>query len=148
LIVAERRDLIVATYSFARATGCNSTAAVCTGNPCISGPAAACFLWHPAANTPTIITEAIAAICFPAEFLTRFSFAQARAPPVCSFLLFVISPCAEHTLPTDKMQFNTHTGSFSFRLALENPMNVPHRLSRLIDVLPQRNDPSAARLRL
>src|SRR5665647_2261894 len=37
--VAERRDLMVATYSLLWATGANVTAAVCTGNPCI--PAAA-----------------------------------------------------------------------------------------------------------
>jgi hypothetical protein len=47
--VAERRDLIVATYSLDCATGDIDTVTVCTGNPCIWGGAAACFFWQPVA---------------------------------------------------------------------------------------------------
>ena len=39
--VAERRDLMVATYSLLCATGASVTAAVCTGSPCIPAPAPA-----------------------------------------------------------------------------------------------------------
>ena len=49
-IVAERRDLMVATYSLVCATGAMATVAVCTGRPCIAGPAAAAgFFWQPVA---------------------------------------------------------------------------------------------------
>jgi hypothetical protein len=49
--VAERRDLIVATYSLVCATGVMATATVCTGRPCIAGPAVAGFFWQPVATS-------------------------------------------------------------------------------------------------
>ena len=53
-IVAERRDLMVATYSLLCGTGCIATVTVCTGRPRIAGPAAAAgFFWQPVAANPT-----------------------------------------------------------------------------------------------
>ena len=53
--VAERRDLIVATYSLLCATGAMATVTVCTGRPCIAGPAAAAgFFWQPVAASARV----------------------------------------------------------------------------------------------
>jgi hypothetical protein len=56
--VAERRDLIVATYSLLCGTGCIATITVCTGRPCIAGLAgAAGFFWQPVAANPTRMND-------------------------------------------------------------------------------------------
>ena len=58
--MAERRDLIVATYSLLWATGVSATVTVCTGKPCIAGPAAAAgFFWQPVPNSPARIKKPI-----------------------------------------------------------------------------------------
>jgi hypothetical protein len=72
-MVAERRDLMVATYSLLCGTGARVTVAVWTGMACIPAPAAtgAGFFWHPVAERPIRIRELTARLCFKALFLTR-----------------------------------------------------------------------------
>ena len=58
--VADRLDLMVATYSLLCATGARVTATVCTGRPCIPAPGgAAGFFWQPVAASPINIIPPI-----------------------------------------------------------------------------------------
>ena len=53
---------MVATYSLLWATGASATVAVCTGRPCIPGPApagAAGFFWQPVAANPIKIKQPV-----------------------------------------------------------------------------------------
>lgn len=83
--VAERLDLMVATYSLLCGTGASETATVCTGIACIP-PAAgggAAFL-QPASASPKK-TQLIPTIRFNAVVLACFSFSRAypAGTPVC-----------------------------------------------------------------
>jgi hypothetical protein len=67
-MVAERRDLIVATYSLLCGTGARDTATVWTGMACIPAAAAAggaAFFWQPQIASPKT-TQVEAIMCFKA----------------------------------------------------------------------------------
>jgi hypothetical protein len=66
--VAERRDLMVATYSLDWATGESATDMVCTGIACIAAGAAG-FFWQPVAANPNK-TKPVPIKRFNALFLT------------------------------------------------------------------------------
>ena len=69
--VAERRDLMVATYSLDCGTGASVTATVCTGMACIPAPAAAAgFFWQPVAANPRSTKQPNPNMRFKALFLT------------------------------------------------------------------------------
>jgi hypothetical protein len=69
--VAERRDLMVATYSLDWGTGAIVTAAVCTGIACIpAASGAAGFFWQPVAANPRRIKQPVPKIRLKALFLT------------------------------------------------------------------------------
>ncbi len=68
--MAERRDLMVATYSLDCATGCSATVTVCTGMACIPAPAAAAgFFSQPVTANPSSKKQPIPTICFNSLFL-------------------------------------------------------------------------------
>jgi hypothetical protein len=72
-IVADRRDLMVATYSLVCGTGCIATVTVCTGKPFISGPAgAAAFFSQPVAANPTKIKQTNGKVPKDLICVTRF----------------------------------------------------------------------------
>ena len=70
--MAERRDLMVATYSLLCGTGAMETVAVCTGMACIPAPAggAAAFFWQPLAASPTTTAQPILRMRFKTVVVT------------------------------------------------------------------------------
>ena len=72
-IMAEFRDLIVATYSLLCATGSMATVSVCTGRPCGPAPAAAAgFFWQPVAASTARVKQPIKKVRINLLCVTRF----------------------------------------------------------------------------